>query len=437
MDIGEERYEFEEGKLVVYKRSESPHWQMRVYVPLTRRYVRQTLKTGDVHQAIADAKKRYMRLQVRIEDNLPVFEMRIEKACDLWLKEVEALEKQGEYSESVLRVAKGAIKRYIKPYFKTRPLSSIRDAEADLYWKWRIDNAISGKSPSKITVGAELNTINQIIQWAETHGHLKRGVVRTLKKPKALAKHKVGRRPAFTPEEIPVMFGHLKTWMDKAGTTKEKGARKVLYYAVRIMYYSGMRTNDLPEFRWRDVGKPFTRNNNTYVEFYLRGKVDPEWVVVQHRAYLYLEEWRQQAPFTGPDDLVFSYEKGVFPLLEQSFRNFLKKFAMWEDPEGEPRSLYSLRHSHATHALNSGVPIEDLARNMRTSVQMIEQHYGKVRNRDKAHVLTYREEDDYEDPVPDDLPIYEPTPGAEEPSHPNPGNVMAEVVHLSKRKADK
>ena len=41
------------------------------------------------------------------------------------------------------------------------------------------------------------------------------------------------------------------------------------------------------------------------------------------------------------------------------------------------RSLYSLRHYYAVSALRAGLGVYDIARNMGTSVQMIQQYYGK------------------------------------------------------------
>ncbi|KAA0593972.1 integrase [Azospirillum lipoferum] len=387
-----ERKEIEDG-LLIWRNSKSPFWQMRAYVPGTRRYVRQSLKTTDIHTAVVEARKRWMRLQVRVEDNLPVFEMRIEKACDLWLSEKEELAKKGAYKASVLRVAKGAIKRYLKSYFKGRPLSSIDHAEADRYWTWRLTNARRSAQPSKVTIGAELNTINQIIEWAEIKGHLKRAVVPRLKKPKALAKTKVNRRAAFMPQEMKTLFALLKLWQNEARNDRDRMVRTVLYYAVKLVYYSGMRTNDMPLLRWRDVKATWSdKDSHWYVQFFLRGKVEPRWVVVQHDAGPLLIEWRNICPHTEPDDLVFAYKKGEMPLLEQSFRNCLKRFDLWLNADGAPRSLYSLRHTAATEALDRGVPIEDLARNMRTSVQTIMDHYAHIANLDKASVLTYSQD---------------------------------------------
>jgi PAS domain-containing protein len=44
---------------------------------------------------------------------------------------------------------------------------------------------------------------------------------------------------------------------------------------------------------------------------------------------------------------------------------------------GEKYSLYSLRHFYAVTALRNGIGVFEVARNMGTSVQMIQQYYGK------------------------------------------------------------
>jgi len=52
------------------------------------------------------------------------------------------------------------------------------------------------------------------------------------------------------------------------------------------------------------------------------------------------------------------------------------------------RDAYCLRHYYATERLTSGVPIYTLAKNMATSVQMIERHYGHLAPEMAADVLT-------------------------------------------------
>jgi integrase len=45
---------------------------------------------------------------------------------------------------------------------------------------------------------------------------------------------------------------------------------------------------------------------------------------------------------------------------------------------GETRTLYSLRHTYATFALSEGLDIHTLARQMGTSITMLEKHYSKI-----------------------------------------------------------
>jgi hypothetical protein len=44
---------------------------------------------------------------------------------------------------------------------------------------------------------------------------------------------------------------------------------------------------------------------------------------------------------------------------------------------GEKYTVYSLRHFYAVSALRNGVGVFEVARNMGTSVQMIQEYYGK------------------------------------------------------------
>ena len=64
--------------------------------------------------------------------------------------------------------------------------------------------------------------------------------------------------------------------------------------------------------------------------------------------------------------------------MENIFRNLMVRSSMRKDSGGLNRTLYSLRHTYATFALASGIDIHTLARQMGTSVNMIERHYSKM-----------------------------------------------------------
>lgn len=63
--------------------------------------------------------------------------------------------------------------------------------------------------------------------------------------------------------------------------------------------------------------------------------------------------------------------------LRDQFDRFLEEFKLTHNAAGSKHSLYSLRHFYAVRAIARDIDIYTIARNMGTSVQMIEQYYGK------------------------------------------------------------
>ena len=56
----------------------------------------------------------------------------------------------------------------------------------------------------------------------------------------------------------------------------------------------------------------------------------------------------------------------------------MRDSGLLKDTEGQTRTLYSLRHTYDTRELLAGTDIHTLARQMGTSVKMIERHYSKL-----------------------------------------------------------
>jgi hypothetical protein len=84
--------------------------------------------------------------------------------------------------------------------------------------------------------------------------------------------------------------------------------------------------------------------------------------------------------FIGLDAPLFILSNGEFPKdLPGAFERALEQAGLLYNAQGQKRSLYSIRHTYATIMLvQSKVDIHTLARNMGTSVQMIEKHYSHL-----------------------------------------------------------
>ena len=63
--------------------------------------------------------------------------------------------------------------------------------------------------------------------------------------------------------------------------------------------------------------------------------------------------------------------------MRYAFADLLKRGGLERNALGERYSLYSLRHFYAVRALRRRVDVYMLARNMGTSVQIIQDYYGR------------------------------------------------------------
>ena len=89
------------------------------------------------------------------------------------------------------------------------------------------------------------------------------------------------------------------------------------------------------------------------------------------------------------DDYVFCHKDGTpIHTFKKGFETLITEAGVETDRDGEKRTIVSLRHTYATFRLQEGVNHYVLARNMGTSVKMLENFYGHTSNRAMADELT-------------------------------------------------
>ena len=106
---------------------------------------------------------------------------------------------------------------------------------------------------------------------------------------------------------------------------------------------------------------------------------------------------KQQGRGVGAEDYVFfpQYLKREYALkeLERQFAVLTWSLNMGKGPHGEERTIYSLRHTCFMFRLLNGDNIDyvTLARNGRTSAEMIDKHYAsQLRGEDNIDMLQSR-----------------------------------------------
>lgn len=158
-----------------------------------------------------------------------------------------------------------------------------------------------------------------------------------------------------------------------------------MFWAIRFMVNSFVRPGDLRQLKHKHV--TIIKGNSVYLRMNLpeTKKHDKPMVTMSSAVHVYeaILRHRKEHGFGGDDDYVF--------LPEEKDRNyalavlgFWFKWVMREaglpttDDWGRPRTLYCLRHTAIMFRLlyGQGIDMLTLARNARTSVQMIERFYA-------------------------------------------------------------
>jgi integrase len=277
-----------------------------------------------------------------------------------------------------------AINKYLIPFFGKTDINAITTEMIYDFEQWRI--AEMGKVPMASTKRNHASAYNRIINFGRERGIIpfNKGV------PLLDAKgEKSQPRPAFTEQELDELRLSIPSWIDSALLDRSKQIRHLLSVYIEVLVNTGIRhsTEAMP-IRWRHLQWHWI-GEKKYLRIWVSGKTGPRYLIAKHKVVEVLEAliaW-QKLPFETLDQaieakldrLVFRLPCGDQPTnFENIFRGLMKFSRLWKDSGDKKRTLYSLRHTYATFALAEGVDIHTLARQMGTSVGMIERHYSKL-----------------------------------------------------------
>ena len=417
-----------DGDITLYTRGDSVNWYAGYRLPDGGR-LQESLKTANKAEARERALARYDDLKWRKKLGLTQDTVSFAQAADAW---IEALEAEVEAGTRRLRTVldyRPVVERYLKPFFGDKAVDSVVLNDIAKYRVWRRDYWTKGpgsllkqieyerggkklkrtltaknrKAPSPQTINGENTVLRGIFDHAVMQGWLTIPQVPKIDNaPQKASDSRHRAYPVFTLEEYQQLSAFLCSWpLENRISERERWRREAIGHFILILFNTGLRehelykkderTGEMRGIRWRDVEFFTSTMGKELAELHVCGKTGERSVIAQEEAAHWLKIRRATSGkdhsaddfvMAMPDgSLVASFDSGVAKALEAAR---LRR----EPKSGRNRGIYSFRHSYATWRLQAGRSPIEIARNMGTSLAMIERHYYHYLPRQVADRLT-------------------------------------------------
>ena len=348
------------GKLHVYRRENSGQWQCSTY--LAGKNHRVSTKTDSLAHAKQFAEDWYLTLRGKAARGEVTAEKTFRYAAGVFEREYEVIT-EGQRSPAYVRGHKDRVRLHLNPYFGSMPLSAVT---AGAVQEYRVSRYQSERPPARTTLHHELVTLRQVLKTAQRHGWLQH--LPDLTAPYK-SSGKISHRAWFSPEEYKALYTATRARANDAKNHRKKASEHLHDY-VLFMANTGLRPDEAARLEYRDVKiVDDAGSGERILEIEVRGKRGTGYCKSTRGAVRPFE--RMLARTSGkPTDHLFPASQ------HKLFNRCLSELGVKEDREGSRRTAYSLRHTYICMRLLEGADIYQVAKNCRTSVEMIEKFYA-------------------------------------------------------------
>lgn len=386
-------------KLKIYRIRGSRFWQARCYMD-GKMYVRST-RAVEKQQATEVAKQFYEELLVRLRQPGESEVARIDKAqqretpakylfehvAERALEGEKGRMMRGELSLQSFKALRNRFVKQINPVLGRRDIRVLTHEDLSQFM-----DGLVRRGASSITITQYLQSVRLVFKFALINELVDRippfPKVRLNSQP----------RGRFTVSEYETLLRTAKrlarlqeepkpaTHRNRAGGifTKTASVPKEMAWAIGFMVNSFLRPTDLKYIQHKHVET--IRTNHLYLRLTIpetkRHKTQIVTLRPAVRIYQSLTRHAKSIGRANPDDYLFlpdvADRDAAAVVLSQNFNKILVGTGLKTGELGQTRSLYSLRHTAIMFRLlyGKGIDLLTLARNARTSVQMIEEFYA-------------------------------------------------------------
>jgi len=392
-------------KCNLYKPSNSTKFYCQMKLP-NGKWHRLSTGESDIEAAKAKAYSLYREAEFKHKNNLPTNTRKFASVARSIIQKLES--KRGGYEwkvayQSYIYVING----YLIPYFDKITLDNV--AAKYRGYEQYVEKRL-GHMPAKSTLNNHHAALQLILTEAVERGWTNRSEIPRLENTGVSSQ----RRPTFEMDEYRTIIKELKKWSAvKSHRSKDTEIKTMLYDYVLLLAHTGIRHGrEAMDIQWANISIQKTNKNNEVITIAVTKKKgrkatsEIRHVIARNNKYIkftrILERLKSRNPKLQSLNLneiikrrmqipLFCLSDGTQPKrMDGTFKRFLTDIDMLSGAEGQERTLYSFRHFYATQELLRDPPIQIaiLAKQMGTSIKMIEKHYGHLETYQKADRLS-------------------------------------------------
>jgi integrase len=402
------------GKVQIYRRAEGGQWQCSASVG--GRQFRASTKQEGLAQAKDFAEDWFLTLKgkERFGGGVPKGKT-FREAADQFTMEYGVIT-QGERNAKYVDQKGIELRVHLLPFFGDKVVSEITPGTVQAY---RVHRATSRKRklkdgteqimrPARSTMHHEIVTLRQVLKTANRHGWL--DYVPDMSAPYK-SSGKIVHRAWFSPEEYQTLYRATRQRAKTPPHGKWRWECEQLHDYVLMMANTGLRPDEAARLEFRDV--VIVDDDSTgerILEIEVRGKRGVGFCKSMPGAVRPFERLRSRLRTSPePGQKTFVPKKGfsrgggsdtvkpkpsdvVFGRPQRGLMNaVLDDLDLKIDRDDQRRTSYSLRHTYICMRLMEGADIYQVAKNCRTSVEMIEKFYAShIKNTLDASAINIR-----------------------------------------------
>jgi len=360
----EETHKILDGKVNLYRRGKSQIWQCSTY--LEGKNHRTSTKQKMLTRAQEVAETWFLDLKHRQIRGEAVSGRSFAQAAARFMREYEVMT-GGTRNRDHVRGHVSRLNNHLLPFFGKKALVDVTSGVVQDYRLHRMEGNGGFKPPSPSTMHKEIVTLRMVLKTAIRQNWL--AALPDLSAPYR-SSAKVAHRAWFSPDEYKTLYTATRENVKASQMKPWRHQAEQLHDMVLFMANTGVRPDEVRRIEYRDVTiVDDEHSGDTILEIVVRGKRGVGYCKSMPGAVMPFKRLRDRNE-PKPNDLLFPVDH------KKQFNRMLAETDLKYDREGNRRSLYSLRHSYISFRLLEGADIYQIAKNCRTSVEMIEKHYA-------------------------------------------------------------